>query len=316
MPVLLYSRYLFVVISLSLVLFPSYAMAQQDAAPLVIDADGGSVPIPDVGELNTFDADIDAKILLEEEGDDGEVSSSDANVDISEGSFFDANDIVPQGEMAREGPILLDPSTQPASKYVIVRKTHEADHKDARLVSAERAMALGRFDSALLMFDALYEVNKKDPRILMGRAVALQKLTRFDDAMKTYEELSEIEPDNIDIKVNMLGLLGTRYPAIALRRLLNLYDANKNNIGLTAQIAVAYAKSGDARTALSYLGMAASMDPDNANHIFNMAVISDRSGDTKKAASYYEQALEIDTIHGAGRSIPRDVVYERLAQIR
>ena len=47
-----------------------------------------------------------------------------------------------------------------------------------------------------------------------------------------------------------------------------------------------------------------------------MAVIADKAGDKKQAISYYEKALEIDTINGGGRSIPREVVYERLAQLR
>ena len=58
------------------------------------------------------------------------------------------------------------------------------------------------------------------------------------------------------------------------------------------------------------------MDPKNANLIYNMAVIADRSGDKKQAVSYYEQALEVDSVHGANRTIPREAVYERLAQIR
>ena len=230
--------------------------------------------------------------------------------------FFDANDLVPQGEMARSSPVKVNPRTQPASKYIIVTKNHDAGSRDALLVSAERAMKLGRYDSSLQLFDDLYEANKKDSRVLMGRAVVLQQLGRFDEAMGMYEKLSKIEPDNVEVKVNMLGLLSTRYPSVALRRLLDLHEKNRSNVGLTAQIAIAYANIGDSKSALKYLGAAASMEPNNANHLFNMAVIADRAGDLKAAASYYEKALEVDTIHGAGRSIPRESVYERLAQIR
>ena len=177
-------------------------------------------------------------------------------------------------------------------------------------------MNLGRYDSALHLFDVLYEQNKQDARIAMGRAVTLQKLGRFDEAMDMYEILAGLEPKNIEIQVNMLGLLGTRYPAIALRRLVNLYEKNKSHVGLTAQLAISYAKTGDIPSALRYLGAAASIEPQNANHIYNMAIISDHAGRTKEAVQYYEQALEIDTIYGAGRTIPRDSVYERLAHIR
>ncbi len=298
MPVLSCFRFML----LLAIVVPSYSYAQDNPPIIVDDFIDGNLTTPDVEELSGFaDVQFDTSRAEDEEDSD---------------DFFDANDLVPQGEMGRKGPINVDPVTQPASRFIIVRKNSGADTRSARLVSAERAMSLGRFDSALLMFEELYEVNKKDPRVLMGRAVSLQKVGRFDEAMQTYDALSKVEPDNIDVKVNMLGLLATRYPSIALRRLLDLREANKSSVALTAQIAVTYAKTGDARSALRYLGIAASMDSKNANHVFNMAVIADGAGDEEKAVSYYEKALELDSVYGAGRSIPRDVVYERLAQIR
>ncbi len=242
-----------------------------------------------------------------------EIDTAEEDVDDN---FFDAESMVPQGSMARSSPVKVDPVTQPASRYIIVRKNYDADTKEARLVSAERAMSIGRYDSAILMFDTLYKANGKDKRVLMGRAIVLQKLGRFDESMQMYETLSKLDEGDVDIKINMYGLLGTRFPALALRHLLDLYDGNRGNAALAAQIAVIYAKSGDSISALKYLGIASSMAPNDANHVFNMAIISDRSGDSATAVKYYEKALEIDVIYGSGRSIPRDSVYERLAKIR
>ncbi len=282
----------------------------------------GTIQMPGTEELNTIDADEDA-----EQGDaQAEADQADGGVVISapsafapqeeEDIFFDADNLVPQGEMAKEGPNKVNPSTQPASKLIIVKKDYTPDTKAAQVVSAERALSLGLYDSALGMFDTLYAKNKRDSRVLMGRAVTLQKLGRFDEAMQMYEKLSTLEPRNIEVKVNMLGLLSTRYPSVALRRLLDLHAENSSNIGLTAQIGFAYARAGDAQSALKYMGMASSMEPHNAGHLFNMAVIADRAGAKKQAIGYYEKALETDSVHGAGRSIPRDSVFERLAQLR
>ena len=322
MYVLFYCRFrvLFIIAAVMLVYYPSYVAAQDDAPIVVDELESEDIPIPNAEELNTFDADDGIEFDTSSDNKADKVEEESLPVEVGapdgEGSFFDANNLVPQSEMGRKGPLNVNPVTQPASKFVIVRKNTDIDEKFMRLISAERAMSLGRFDSALLMFDDLYDFNKKDARVLMGRAVSLQKVGRFDEAMQMYEELDKVEPDNVDVKVNMLGLLGTRYPSIALRRLLDLHRLNKGNVALTAQIAIAYAKTGNARLALRYLGMAASMEPNNANHLFNMAVISDRAGDEEKAVSYYEKALEVDIVHGAGRSVPRDVIYERLAQIR
>lgn len=298
----------FSVFSVACLTFSPVSVNAQSADPVVVEE--GASAQPDVGEL-----DVTSGVSADNSGTSilaPSVIAENGDADV----FFDADDIVPQGEMAKRGPVPVDPMTQPASKFITVTKSKGVNSFDARYVAAERAMALGRYESALTLLDDLYAASPRDGRVVMGRAMTLQKLGRFDEAMQMYEKMSALEPKNVDVKVNMLGLLGTRYPSIAVRRLIELQRQNKSHVGVTAQLAVAYAKAGDVQSALQYLGVAASMEPKNASHLFNMAVIADRSGRQDDAVKYYEQALEIDTVHGGGRSIPRDSVYQRLAQIR
>lgn len=291
----------------------------QDAPVVVEDAQA----VPEDDSLAGISDGLDTAPEPEEEG--GGVisgpsavhSGADQDVpDIGSDAFFDAEALVPQGEMSKQGPKRVDPVLQPGSKLITVRKNAGPDSVSSQLVSAERALSLGLYDSALDMFNTLYSSNKRDPRVLMGRAVALQNLGMFDDAMRTYEDLSALDPRNVDVKVNMLGLLGSKFPAIALRRLSDLREDHPTHVGILAQLAVTEANAGDFESALKHLGIAASMEPKNASHLFNMAVIADRVGQSSTAISYYEQALEVDSIYGGGRSIPRDAVYERLANIR
>lgn len=290
------------------------AIAQADVPPVVQTVEGAAQTPPDDKVLDSYTEEFTST----ERSNSIPISGPTATSSSEAEEFFDANDLVPvpSGEMSRESPVKVSPSKQPASKLVTVVKDYEADSQTAQLVSAERAMALSLYDSALQMFETLSANNPKDARILMGKAVTLQKLGRFDEAMQTYDVLSQVQPNNLDVKINMLGLLGTKYPSVALRQLLDLQGKNPAHVGLVAQVAIAYANAGDTTSALRYLGMASSMEPDNANHIFNMAVIADRSGDEGKALEYYERALEVDSIHGGGNTIPRDAIYERLSSIR
>lgn len=232
--------------------------------------------------------------------------------------FFDAESIVPTGEMGTKapGPRPVNPATQPASRLIVVDKTAKPGSQQAQLVAANRAMKLGRYDAALEIYDALYAKNDKDPNILMGRAVALQYLGQYDEAMLTYQKLIDIKPDYIEAKINMLGLLSTKYPAVALRELLDLNEEKPNDVAVISQVAVTEAQLGNLGDALKYLGMAASMEPHNAGHLYNMGIIADRAGKMTEAVQYYEKALEIDAVYGRSQSIPRDAVYERLARIR
>lgn len=233
-------------------------------------------------------------------------------------TYYDSLPLPPSGPLAKKtaGPREVDPTLEPGSKFVIVTKDRAAGSVESLLASGNRALALGRYDAAVDIFDQLKAKNPRDRRVLMGRAVALQKAGRREAAKSAYEELLALSPDNREAQVNLLGLIGEDYPAVALRRMLDLRKKWPADAGLAAQIGLTQARLGNNREALDYLGIASSIDPLNAGHLFNMAVIADRAGDTATAIKLYEQALQTDTLHGGGRSVPRDTVYSRLSVLR
>lgn len=231
--------------------------------------------------------------------------------------FFDADALVPRSELSRKGaPRKVNPATEPGSKLILVKKNFSASSKTAELTSARRAMKLGRYSAALEMYEVMYAKNKRDPNILMGRAEAYHRLGQDDFAVQAYEKLLDIRPKNVEARINMLGIIGEKYPAVALRQLLDLRQEDNNNVGIVAQIAVVQAKLGSYEDAIHYLSVAASMEPQNPSHIFNMAVVADTAGSKDQAIQFYEQALEIDTLYGKGDSIPRSQIFERLAGLR
>ena len=146
--------------------------------------------------------------------------------------------------------------------------------------------------------------------------IVYQHLGREEEAMRTYETLLEINPNMLDAEVNMLGLLSQKFPSVALERLLKLWSEYSNNSAIAAQIAVVQGQIGRYDEAVRFLGIAAGLEPENANHVYNMAVISDRAGARKEAIQYYEKALEVDSVYGGGRTIPRESVFERLSSLR
>ena len=85
---------------------------------------------------------------------------------------------------------------------------------------------------------------------------------------------------------------------------------------VAAQLGVTYADQGDYEQAFRYLGIASSIEPDNAQHLFNIAITADRVGKRKEAIKYYEKALEADAVYGSGRTIPRETIYDRLSVLR
>lgn len=240
-------------------------------------------------------------------------------VPFNDGLFFDseAPSAIPSTQLGQKGAVRrVNPSVEPASKLDIVVKNRSQGSRQARLVSADRALKLGRYDSALEIYNRLYDKNPRDLNVLMGRAIALQNLQRDEAAMQAYQDILSESPGHIKASVNMYGLVARRFPSVALRNLLQLHEAHPQNIGVLAQMSVIEAHLGRYDNAMRYIGMASSYQPKNANHIYNMAVISDRAGDKDKAFKYYEQALEIDAVYGGSRTVPREAIFTRLAQLR
>lgn len=192
----------------------------------------------------------------------------------------------------------------------------ETTSLEAKIVSASRALKLARYDAARQMYDELYALNPREPRVLMGRAVLFQKLGENGRAISTYEELLAINPDNAEAVVNLSGLVTKQMPAVALEKLLNLRSRYPDNPAIAAQLGVAYANTGNLEDAYRYLSLASSMQPNNAQHYFNMAVVSEKAGQFARAVDLYEKALEVDATTSGASTVSRDTIYDRLTRLR
>jgi tetratricopeptide (TPR) repeat protein len=232
------------------------------------------------------------------------------------GTYYDATSIGESTTGNSMAPRQVDPRYEPGSSFVVVQKTSGANSIPARITAAQRALSLGRYASALELYDQLYSENPNSKQILMGLAVAQQQSGFNESAIATYEELLKSDPKNIDAMSNMLGLIKTQYPSVAYRRLRDLWEKNSGNANIAAELGLVSSSLGQEQDALSYLGVAVSLEPNNASHYYNMAIISDRAGLNKEAIDLYQKALEVDAAYGASRTIQRDQVYDRLAHLR
>jgi tetratricopeptide (TPR) repeat protein len=188
---------------------------------------------------------------------------------------------------------------------------------EGKIAAANRALDLERFDAAYDMFSDLYKQNARDERILMGRAVALQKLGREGEAVQAYDELIAINPNNPEVMINALTLVRKNNPTEALSRLMTLRQKYPTNATIAAQIGLVNAELSNFDDGLRYLNIAADLESTNPKHFFNMAVIAERMKRPDMAIDYYERALKADALSGNPKNkLNRDMVYDRLSYLR
>ncbi len=264
-----------------------------------------------------IDTATEAGELSQPDSDDLETTTAPpATIDAD--LYFDAQDLIPESELATKGGARrVDPEAQPASSFVVIEKGPAKNSVPALMVAAKRAGMLGRYQAAADIYSGILEKTPKDQQALLGYAVALQHLKRSDEAISTYEKLLEVDPENTDAHINMLGLVGEKFPAVALQRLLILQKKQAHfSAPLTGQIAYVQSRLGLYEDALNNLAILASSEPENAGHLLNMAVTADKAGMQSEAVKYYEKALEIDTVYNGGRSVNRSEIFDRLARLR
>ncbi len=202
------------------------------------------------------------------------------------------------------------------NKYVVVKKEKNEEDFDARLTGARSALAQNRYVASLELFSDLFEAYPQDVRVLMGRAVSLQKLSRNTEALNTYEEVLNVDPKNIEALTNMLGILGAQEKEIALTHLLQLKDMHPYNADIMAQLGMIYGVTGDYKNAVKYLDMADVLNPDNVNIMFNKAVALDKMGKKEEAVSLYRKLVYMASYGDNSSTIPVEQIKKRLGGIR
>lgn len=214
---------------------------------------------------------------------------------------------------AINGDGALKPAVKPMATNAQI--TTEMD-EDPLMVAAGRAMALGRYESALRLYESIERRNPTYTRALKGKAEALQALGRTEQAMETYKTAERIAPNDLGIRSGLLNATSEVAPNMAIDDLLRLYRNEPSNPRLAARIGMSYAGLGDYASAVSYLERAVRLDPKNPIFAFNLAVAADQVGQKEMAIRYYENALQLDNLYGGGATLNRSQIYDRLAVLR
>ena len=243
------------------------------------------------------------------------VISPGGTVDVGALVTLQAGEPVP---VAPAGPINIERESGRAQGVLagLITIIDESDYFRDRYNVAERSLNGGQARSALAIYDELLGRQPRDRVALLGRATALHQLNKTGDAIRAYETVLRIHPDELSALTNLLGLIGQQSPKIALQQLGRLYASHPSFGSVAAQMAMLYVRIGDNANAIRLMSEAAALTSDNPVYQINLAILHDRAGDNEAAMNAYERALLIASGGAAGLPLSSDAIRERLRYLR
>jgi Flp pilus assembly protein TadD len=181
--------------------------------------------------------------------------------------------------------------------------------------SAREALLAGDALSALRMYERLASEFPAARAARLGQALALERLGRRAEARAVYQSLLEADPDDLGVKVALLGILAERAPEEALRLLRRLARYHPDDHRLQAQMAMVLARQGELAAAIAASRRAVGLDPANPGYRTNLAVLYDRAGRGGAAIAEYQRALELAILAGTP-TVQLDAIAARLQYLR
>ena len=182
------------------------------------------------------------------------------------------------------------------------------------LDKALKAMNMGQYEGAIYLYKKALDKDPKNRDGLFGLGTAYHKSGQKVQARKYYGKLLALYPDYKEGLNNLLALASMEAPEDALKELALLEKRNPNFAPIYAQKAVIYTKTGHVQEAMQNLRKALSLEPDDNNYRYNLAVLLDKQGDYENARIIYHDLLD-SSYKGGQLPVNRKIIEDRLTFI-
>ncbi len=183
--------------------------------------------------------------------------------------------------------------------------------QDDTLHRAWQALATGRSRDALAMYRQLLIRQPDHTAAQLGEAAALSRTGLSEEAARRYRSILEREPDNPLARANLLLLRAAAGEPVLEQEVQSLVS-EQPSADLYALLGHVRARNAQWRLAHEAFQAAHHLQPDHADHLFNLGVSLEHLGEPDTALTFYRRAA---TANGAGpaTSIDPGVIARRIA---
>lgn len=167
---------------------------------------------------------------------------------------------------------------------------------DSAILLADEYANDNKAQDAVLVLEDSLQKNSRDADLLLRAGMIFEKLSRWTDARKAYEQVLQLDPDNAIAKNNMAWLIVEHGGNIDVA--LNLAQQAEEKLGdnsqITNTIGWVYYQKGVYQTAWQYLKESADKDQKNAMFQYHLAMAYWKLGKRAEAQHALLDALKLD----------------------
>lgn len=204
------------------------------------------------------------------------------------------------------------PSAEDGSVKVV--KNQPTVGINPKLIEAYNAYTKGDDAQAQQAYREVLKGDVRNTDALLGMATIAARQGRNDDAIGWYKKALEVEPRNHVAQSGIVSLQQQDDPVSAETRFKNMIAQQPESASLYASLGDLYVSQNQWPSAQQAYFQAYHFEPNNAQHVFNLAVSLDHMGKPNLAVPYYKRALELVSASGA-TSIDRAKLESRISQL-
>lgn len=200
--------------------------------------------------------------------------------------------IINRGKWDKQMLEEADNISQDKKIEVKAQKVKEDKRLTALKQKAYDAINIGQYEIAVKLYKQVLEKDRKDTYAILGLATAYQYLGDYLQAKPLFLDIIDKFPDDQQIMANLLNIMIQESPYEAVYLISNIADKNTNSHLFQAQASLAYTKIKNYDKAIDYIEKALSLDNNNVEYKYNLAVLYDLTGNLTQAKNLYTDVLD------------------------
>ena len=253
---------------------------------------------------------------------DDYVSTNDVVKEIERTLIFDKSsrqqiDFYKKKNLSRKSDINIEAGNDEKSTSSVKIDMVVADSKvgSASLREKEQiaynSVLIGQYEVAIELYKQVLEKERDNSYSKFALATVYQKIGQFRQAKTLYYQMLKSGVENQEEVVgNLLDILIEDSPQDATYLLSRLAVQNPDSPNILAFAALAYNKAKNHDQAISLMQKAITLDSENVDYKYNLAVIYDQTEQYSKALDLYSEVVR--KYSDANQSVPIDQVKKRI----